>query len=213
MSIIDLRHRVSSNWSEMHKCLKSPDSYVYIENSVTDEINNPASLEVEVGDAYIIPGDSKQYKIREEGLSIPSRRSIVLYSKQRIMLPYNIFGVVTGKGNLIFQGCFISTGKIDPGFEGYLKIGLYNGGNKDVVLKKGEKFASLFFMTTEGYLDAPLQNYQSAPPLRLMPVRWYTKLWNWIKNNRISVITWIIASPAAISTLKELIKYIINSLK
>lgn len=213
MPIIDLKHRVSSNWDEVHKYLKSPDSYVYVKDRAIDETSNPASMEVEVGDAYIIPGDNKQYKISEEGLKVPSRNSVVLYSKQKIMLPYNVFGVVTGKGNLIFQGCFISTGKIDPGFDGYLKIGFYNGGNKEVVLRNGEKFASLFFISTEGTLEAPLQNYQSAPPALLKHVKCYTRLWIWMKSNRVSLITWLFALPAALHYSKDFVNFLINLFK
>ena len=41
MPIIDLNHRVSSNWDGVHRYLKSPDSCVYVKDRAIDETNNP----------------------------------------------------------------------------------------------------------------------------------------------------------------------------
>ena len=124
MSVIDLKKRVTQKWEEMHDELKSESSLVYIDQELDD--NNRTSMDLEVGSAYILPGSNQTYKIPEKGIEIKPRKAVVIYTKQRLKLPYNVFGVVTGKGSYIFRGCFLSTGKIDPAFDGYLKIGFLN---------------------------------------------------------------------------------------
>lgn len=140
MALINLNKRVTDKWEVRCDNLESPDSFIYIKDRANEKVANPASMEIEVGDVYILPRNGQQYKIPEEGLSIDPKQSVVIYSRQKISLPYNAFGLITGKGNYIFQGCFISSGKIDPGFDGFLKIGFYNGSNKKILLKKGIGF-------------------------------------------------------------------------
>ena len=149
MALINLNKRVTDKWEVRCDNLESPDSFIYIKDRANEKVANPASMEIEVGDVYILPRNGQQYKIPEEGLSIDPKQSVVIYSRQKISLPYNAFGLITGKGNYIFQGCFISSGKIDPGFDGFLKIGFYNGSNKKILLKKGIGFASVFFINTD----------------------------------------------------------------
>ena len=149
MALINLNKRVTDDWSVRCDNLESPDSFIYIKDRANENVANPASMEIEVGDVYILPGNSKQYKIPEKGLSINPKQSVVIYSKQKISLPYNAFGLVTGKGSYIFQGCFISSGKIDPGFDGFLRVGFYNGSNKKIILEKGAVFGSVFFICTD----------------------------------------------------------------
>lgn len=134
MSVIDLKRRSTSDWEEMHKHLQSTDSTVFIAPLIYRKVG-PVSMDIEVGDAYIIPGSNETFEIPKDGVQVKPRQSIVVYTRQRFKLSYNVFGVVTGKGKYIFKGCFLSTGKIDPGFEGCLKIGFFNGGCSSIKLK------------------------------------------------------------------------------
>lgn len=144
MSVIDLKKRVTSDWREMHQHLQSTDSFIYVSPRKKAKIG-PVSMDVEVGDTYILPGSNEVFKIPSEGVKIKPGNSIVVYTHQNFKLPYNVFGIVTGKGQYIFKGCFLSTGKIDPGFEGCLKIGFFNGGCSRIILKPNEVFATVFF--------------------------------------------------------------------
>lgn len=109
MALINLNKRVTDKWEVRCDNLESPDSFIYIKDRANEKVANPASMEIEVGDVYILPRNGQQYKIPEEGLSIDPKQSVVIYSRQKISLPYNAFGLITGKGNYIFQGCFISS--------------------------------------------------------------------------------------------------------
>jgi len=207
MSIIDLNKRCTNDWDEMHRCMRSPDSKVFV-----DECNAiiPTSLDLEVGNAYIIPGSNQTFAISENGgLKVKPKRAVVIFTKQRLKLPHNVFGIVTGKGSLIFKGCFLSTGKIDPGFEGYLKIGIYNGGSSTIKLEIGTAFATAFFMNTDATLNVPLKNYPNNLNPDLPRFRWYQRARMYISEHWVSFVAWaIIAIPTAFLYGAQFIKLI-----
>ena len=211
MSIINLNRRVTSDWDARCENLKSPDSLVLVKPKVSDPIQNPASMEVEVGDNYILPDDNKTYKIDDNGLKVKPGCSVVVYSRQKFALPYNVFGVVTGKGNYIFQGCFVSTGKIDPGFNGFLKIGFYNGGRRNIVLKPGTAFASVFFISTEFTMAHKLEDYQSEPPADCKPIGFWRRFGLFVSAHWKGALGWLIAVPASIYYVIQLVKIITGS--
>lgn len=211
MAIINLDKRVTDDWSVRCNNLESPDSFIYIKDRANEKVVNPASMEIEVGDVYILPGNSQQYKIPEDGLSIDPKQSVVIYSRQKISLPYNAFGLVTGKGNYIFQGCFISSGKIDPGFDGFLKIGFYNGSNKRILLQKGAGFASVFFMGTDFTMSSGLEDYQTAPPADTKQISKWRVCWNFVCAHWIQFLAWaFIAIPTAILYTMQFIELLMK---
>lgn len=67
-----------------------------------------------------------------------------------------------GKGHQIFQGTFISSGKINPGFNGRLNIGLYNGSKKRIHIKKGQPLCSCVFLQMESNMQSPLKDYDAT---------------------------------------------------
>lgn len=209
MAIVDLRTRLSNNWKECCLHDKSVDSLVY-SSDVVNNIDCPTTIELKVGKICIKPGDSKTYKIDDSGLKIRPKESWIIYTEQILYIPLNVFGVVTGKGNYIFQGCFISTGKIDPGFKGNLKIGFYNGSNKTITLKKGDKFATVFFLTMQAVLDTPLKEYQNSPNPTTSTIRWWQKCEDYIISNWMQLLTMIIALPPSIYWLIKLISNMLS---
>lgn len=204
MSVIDLKKRQTNDWDEMHKHLSSPDSMVYMDN-VHNDANCSTSIDLNVGNAYIIPGSNHTFSISEkDGLNVKPHRSVVIYTKQRIKLPYNVFGVVTGKGLFIFKGCFLSTGKIDPAFDGHLKIGFYNGSNTSIRLRRGDAFATACFFNTDGTLTAPLKQYQTELSPDLPKIQIYQRVWMFIKEKWITFLAWaIIAVPTALLYMSQ----------
>ena len=207
MALINLNKRITDDWTIRCNNLKSPNSFIYVLNRTNERVLNPASMEIGVGDVYILPGNSQQYKVPDNGLTVEPKQTVIIYSKQKIALPYNAFGLVTGKGNFIFQGCFISSGKIDPGFDGYLKIGFYNGSNKKIYLKKGYGFASVFFINTEFTMPNALEDYQTAPPADPTKISFWKLAWLYIRAHWLSFIGWaILAIPTAVVSIKQLIE-------
>lgn len=207
MSVIDFKKRHTDNWDVMHEHLQSPDSMIFI-NDAGKKYTCPTSIDLNVGSAYIIPGSNQSFAFPEDGLKVKPHCSVVIYTEQRMKLPYNVFGVVTGKGSFIFKGCFLSTGKIDPAFDGYLKIGFYNGGNSSLVLKKGDPFATVFFLNTDATLNAPLKEYQTSLNPDLPHIKLIQRCWMYAKEHWVSFFAWVVvAVPSAIFYILQILNF------
>ena len=189
MSVIDLTKRSTSDWNKTYKHLQSTDSVVFITPYNKDKVG-PVSMDIEVGDAYILPGSNESFKIPKEGIKVKAKESVVVYTKQRFKLPHNVFGVVTGKGKYIFKGCFLAAGKIDPGFDGFLKIGFFNGGCSSIDLKPDESFATVYFINTDSTLSAPLKTYQNSLEHDVKRIGWYKQAWLYIKSHWLAFVSW-----------------------
>lgn len=208
MSVINIKKRSTSDWEKMHKHLQSPDSIVYIDPQDDGKVG-PVSMDITVGDAYIVPGSNESFFIPHDGIKVKPKQSIIVYTRQRFKLPYNVFGIVTGKGKYIFKGCFLSTGKIDPGFDGCLKIGFFNGGCSSINLKPNESFATVFFLNTDTTISAPLKFYQNSLDHDVKCIRFYKKMWLYIKNHWLGFLAWaIVAIPTFLLYLSQFIKII-----
>lgn len=152
MSVVDLRTRYTSDWDLFCKNISSSESFLFVDNLKKADFYD-VSLDISVGNKCMYTNHDKVFKIPKEGLKLRARQSIIIYAKNKIAVPLNMYGVVTGTGSRIFSNCFVSTGKIDPGFKGYLRIGLYNGSNRSIKIKEGEPLACIFFMSIESDLQ------------------------------------------------------------
>jgi deoxycytidine triphosphate deaminase len=152
MSIIDLKVRLTSSLDNFHKNSRSSDSLIYINKDCLLD-DGPNSVDLTIGKRCFLPKEGKYYTISDDGFKLLPFQSILIETAEIVAIPYNVFGMVTGKGKLIFQGIFISAGKIDPGFHSNLIIGLYNGGSDSIVVKKGNPLCSCFFIQTESIAD------------------------------------------------------------
>lgn len=184
MAIVDLKSRLSTDRDKCEASKKSSESLIYTDADVTSLEGNPMSMDLRVGDICILPGDSRTYRIGEHGIKVKPNQSVIIYSKEKFVLPLNVFGVVTGKGTYIFQGCMVSSGKIDPGFKGNLKVCFYNGGRSSIVLNPGDVFCTVFFMDGDCTLLSPLEDYQESPSPKLSTVSRLRKLWLNVVQNK-----------------------------
>ncbi|MEJ5092585.1 hypothetical protein GEO21_21340, partial [Sphingobacterium faecium] len=148
MAIVNINRRMTSEYEKFQKSKKSNDSLIYVDK-IPSRSPHELSLDLHVGDIYEIVNQNKKYKISEQGLVLSPGQSILIEINEFIEIPNNIFGIVTGKGSKIFQGIFISTGKIDAGFSGHLKIAIYNGSNKKITLKKEDSLCSCIFLNMD----------------------------------------------------------------
>jgi hypothetical protein len=184
MSVVDLGSRLAGNWEKFHRYQRSSDSLIYIEGPIVLGNDGPAALNLSIGGSWFNERDGSAYLISKDGLLVRPHQAVVIETQQRMALPLNVFGLVTGKGKFIFQALFISPGKIDPGFNGRLKIGVFNGGTKAVLLKQGEPFCFACFFEMESGLEMPLREYEapqasriSLPPFRGRVAHWMSENW------------------------------------
>ncbi len=193
MSVIDLSTRITNDWDAYHANKRSSDSYVFISTQVQLE-DGPASVDFTVGDRWFLEDDDTAYDVGD-GIILNPSQAVLIETAERIAVPYNVFGLVTGKGSKIFQGAFISTGKINPGFHDNLRIGIYNGSKKKLRLIKGSPLCTGFFINMESNLQNPVNTKAESGSRRTRPIGRLKRLTIWLKENKewISVIISILA--------------------
>lgn len=185
MSVLDLQRRVTKDWEQFNANKRSPDSFVHIEGSVVLPQDCKVALDLSVGNCWYDHQRKSFWEIPKDGLKITARSSVVIETSQKFTMPYNVFGLVTGKGRLIYQEVIISPGKIDPGFAGRLRIGLYNASEQAITLKRGDLFCSCCFFNLESDVVVPIHP-EMQPPIRVAPVPFMVRaktIWdrNWDK--------------------------------
>ncbi len=77
-------------------------------------------------------------------------------SIERVELSENILGILHIRSSLAREGVIASLALVDPGFRGQLTVSLYNAGDRQVKLRKGERFIQLSLLrlgrrATQGY--------------------------------------------------------------
>ena len=188
MSIIDLNCRITQNWDEYNNAIKSSKSLIHVNGDVLLDNVGPASMNLTVGNRWYNCAEKKYYQISDKGIKVKPGKSIIVETKQKIAVPYNVFGIIFGTGKNIFKGGHVSTGKINPGFHGELKIGYYNGGDSVIVFKPGNLLACCSFFEIERTLDSPLESYLKDPEPELAPNRWFEKIKIWFSDNWYSAL-------------------------
>ena len=204
MSVVDLHARLTDDWEDFNRWVRSSDSLIYIDGKVLIADNGPASLELSVGQRWLNHRDGSFYRVPAEGLQVRPHQAVVVETEQRLALPLNVFALVTGKGKYIFQGVFISSGKIDPGFNGKLKIGFHNGGETTISLMPGTPFCTTCFLELESTMAMPLRAYESQPASEAEFLPTSTRLGIWLRTNWAAIVPIVISTAAVVvSILKK----------
>lgn len=189
MAVVDLGNRITKDWDEYNECVKSSDSLIFIDGDIILKDVGPASVNVTVGDKWHDLERGKVYKITDSGIKVKSGENILIETSQRIALPNNVFGVLYGTGKNIFRGGFISSGKINPGFNGYLKVGYYNGNKKTICFKPGDLLACCTFFNVETTTNNALEYYINTPEPQFLETRNIVKILMWLKKNWYVIVT------------------------
>lgn len=171
MPAVDLTKRITHSTEDFERFRESADSLVFVDSEATTD--SVATLDLSVGETWFDCSTTEAYEVPVEGITLAARRAVVIETREVVGAPANVFGMVMGKGKYIFQGVFVSTGKIDPGFFGRLRIGIYNGGHRHVVFKRNEPFCSCWFFHVETTLPRQTRKTALAPGRVIPPVsRW-----------------------------------------
>ena len=197
MSIIDLTKRTTNSWDEYAQNISAQDSKIFVNDKVLLDNDSPACLLLTIGDSYLSKGAPMQ--IPDSGVKIPPNKTVVFETKQQIALPYNVFGLVTGVGSNIFNSGFVSSGKIDSGYKGKLKIAYYNGNDRSIVFKKDDLVACCTFWNTDYSIRYQLQNYHSDVMPDLEQISTPSKIWRGFKKNWYSILALVVSAIAIIA--------------
>jgi len=192
MSIIDLNTRHTKDYSVYEANRESLHSFIYVDNNVQFDKSSEDILILTVGSDY--EKNAQKISIPTKGIVVKPGQSIVLHTEQKIALPQNVMGLITGLGCNIFNGGFISSGKIDQGFRGVLKVGYYNGSSQKVTFKKGSIIACAIFFTSEAThsaqgIESPYDNAPSySTNIRHRIIQFFCDNWVAIISLLVAVI-------------------------
>lgn len=191
MSIINLNKRITNDIDLYNNFSRSSDSLIFIKDSWTTDESGPDCLLLTVGRCWYDNARYLEINSRK-GIKIKPHASIVIETSEEIALPLNMYGLLFGAGSNIYKGTFISSGKIDPGFAGKLRIGYHNGSDKTVILKTGDKLAYCIFIGTESGLDhTPISGFLSQPAVGVMSLR--ERLKKWFSQNAYQIIAVVLS--------------------
>ncbi len=206
MSVVDLSKRITDNWDDYCSSLKSSESLIFITNAVDSKKDGPCSMNLTVGKQWYDTRKKKYFQIPDKGLKIRPGKSKMIETKQTICLPYNVYGELTGTGQVILQGGFISCGKINPSHEGPLRIGFYNGSDSTIIFEKDDLLACCTFFDMDTTLINKLQKPYTDPEPELVKYPFPMKILVWLSRNWYSVLTLLVALASAVLSLISLLK-------
>lgn len=189
--LVDLKKHITSDWNEYNNFISKKESKLYIRGKIIFDNNGPESLNLTVGDKYICNG--KTIKISEDGVKVPSGKSVVLETAQQIAVPHNMFGMIAGVGINIFRNGFISAGKIDPGFKGKLKLAYFNGNGNAITFKSGDLLACCSFWYMESSIEFSLEDYHSEPEAVVESVSGLRNIFLWLKKNWYAMLALLVS--------------------
>lgn len=113
-----------------------------------DDSKEQVTYDLHLSDEYLLPGGTKK-SLFSNSFRLRPGHCIVVLSKERLTIPNNVFGVLCSKGKLTQQGLMVPNTKVDPKFDGYLKVAIFNSGNQPIIVERGQAFCSIFFATLE----------------------------------------------------------------
>lgn len=79
----------------------------------------------------------------DKNLVVPARGSIIIDTGVHIAIPKGYVGMITAKSGLYFKYGLLTTGTIDTGYTGSIKIKIYNASDIDYYFFVGDKIAQL----------------------------------------------------------------------
>ena len=136
----------------------------YIEkNDLVSPVNesqiNPASVNLTLGDTFLIPRtkhnyhvtlgsevEYRRFKATEGGFPIDPGEFILATTQEHVNLPSNIAAFVQGRSSIGRIGLTTqNAGFVDPGFHGHITLELVNESPNTIILTPGYPVAQLVF--------------------------------------------------------------------
>jgi deoxycytidine triphosphate deaminase len=164
MGILSIKGKHTDCNEAFERNKKSDASLIYTDTDA-DAVED-FSIEFSVGDQWakdLTKEKASMFEIEGDEISIKPQSSIVLEVKEHIKVPFNMYGLILQTGSVFLeQGILIGAGKIEPSFDGKLRMLIYNTSKTKRTLKKGQKIASAIFMRTDKTINASIYKDKRA---------------------------------------------------
>ena len=74
---------------------------------------------------------------------VPARGSVVIDTGIHMEIPFGYTGLIVSKSGLNVKHNILSTGLVDVGYTGSIRVKLYNHGDEDYVINAGDKITQI----------------------------------------------------------------------
>jgi len=82
-----------------------------------------------------------------ETIVVPAKGKAIVSTNLYLNIPEGYFGLVYSRSGLsVYHNIEVGAGVIDAGYTGEIKVVLYNYGDKNYIVKRGDKIAQLIFL-------------------------------------------------------------------
>lgn len=144
-----------------------------------DKVNiECASIDLTLGNSFAIPrhftGLNTCYydELKSSEFTILPKQFILATTKEKITLPTDIGGFVTGRSSIGRLGLFAeNAGWVDPAFCGEITLELFNGSDNPITIKEGMRIAQIILVQLDRDCNCPYngkyQNQTGATGSRL----------------------------------------------
>lgn len=196
MSVVKVKGCTTASPEIYQKYISSDKSLIFL-NTAEDRTED-FSIELSLGEGWndnYSDADVGLRRINKE-VVLGRRGSIVVEVAEEISVPYNKYGLVLPTGSLFLtHGVLAPTAKVEPAFNGTLKIRLFNTTNNKVVLKKGCKLGSVIFFDTD--CTVPQAKKTRRSDISAVPSSRLSILRSWMAANKVVWIGWLITTLSA----------------
>jgi len=110
-----------------------------------DNDSGNASYDLRIGDSYQLDKHEKPLILKDiDEFILEPNSSVSIQTMEAVSFPETRFGHIVPKVKLLQKGISNTSSKIDPGYNGYLIVTLFNLGKTSVSLKREDPFCSLY---------------------------------------------------------------------
>lgn len=156
-----------SFWSSVTVKAKCSNSSTALVNPYNEALVQRGAYELTLGPQAAIScdGPNKIIHLKDrDALCIPRGQFALLLTEERVNVPHNVLGLISLKTKIKCQGLINVSGfHVDPGYDRRLKFWVYNAGNEDIHIQRGDAtfliwFAEMDHTATDFYNKAGPQN-------------------------------------------------------
>lgn len=143
-----------------------------VENNwlITKETFQESSLEassydIRIGTKGVVGGEGVEIDFRRDAMELGPGAFGGVISYEKLSLPDNVCARIGFKRALSYEGIILLTGTlVDPGYEGHLLFGVYNGSQRKVLLRFNKKLCNVVF---ERLANPPERQASPDPSLKV----------------------------------------------
>ncbi|MGZ8284218.1 MAG: dCTP deaminase domain-containing protein [Allosphingosinicella sp.] len=208
MAVIHIRGRVTADEQKFDENALSDKSFLLLDRPQAPE---NFSVELTLGEGwsekYSRTNNHMHRIAADEKIEIRRNGSIVVEVAEHIRVPHNMYGIVVPTGSLFLdRGVIIAAAKVEPSFEGRLKLRLVNTTDRKVFLAAGDKVASIIFFATEVTKHQPTVEKRAYRDSK--PPGWSKRAARWLAANYQQMITWLVTAAFGAVSAMLLARYL-----